>query len=1168
MLGGVALAVATQFAITFDKGFERVGLGFLAAVFLYIIGAAVTPRTEGSALRLSRQAEVAALGGILVLATFLRVWRVWDFPPGLWFDEIFYGLDALDILHNDHFQVWSTQINGRPMLFMYMLAAIFKVFGVSEMTMRSLPIAVGVVTVGAFYLLARHLLGQVPGLVATFFLAVSRWQITFSRITWEASMMPLMLILSLFFLLKALETRRWYYYAAAGVSIGTGLYTYLAFRLVPVALVIVLLYVAWREWPLFRRSLPALVGAAAISVIVFLPLGQYALTHQEAFFHRSNQVDLCDEFNCQRVWQSVLVAGAAAGMALAAWRNRRQIPIWLLAAAAVAIGALATLAWTLWLDAGDLGPLWENVRKVANMFNVHGDRNGRHNIPNEPMLDEVSAALLVIGAGVSLAAWRNWRLGSMLLLAGLMAVPSIFTLTSENPSAIRVLGMVPPLFLLIGLASKQLLESSSTWFGRWWLVAPLVAAVLTASAAINYYDFFERQANDPTVYADFGPNGTIVANRVAAEAGNHEIIISASFRNDVALVLLVPDVPTTEFAAGRDVPFRREPENDLLFILDPQDARSIPALRFYHPEGQAEEVLDPFGHMIYATFSLSQEAATASLGLQSRFYAGDDTAGTPLTTETLLFPAVDWGERGTPLEPPFTMVWEGTLFSDSYATHTLEVASPGHVALELDGSLLAEGEDLVTVQTEKPLPVGPHALRVTLGVERPTGVSELRWLRPGETALAVVPTEALLNTDVGKKGFVARYFPGLEEGNAPILVARQVTLGPVPLIPAPYSAELFGRLKIEEPGEYQFALSANQESLVYLDGELLLERGPTGGGQAETRIALTAGSHDMVVRYVDPDGLAYWSLEWAPPNRSLAVPPLDIFQVPEGGVSALPARPVVGTLKLDVSWGANGRQLPGIEAPVGIAIGPDGDIYVLDGPDAGGDVRVFDATGTPLRDWESGLDDPSDIDVDADGIVYVVGADDGLRRFLPDGTLDREFRGPYATARGVTVGPDGTVYVANPSLSAVIAQNEAGATTQLQPPRAPNGDTFMQPTDVVWAPADALFAVTAELPSIWKITTQGGYLLHWTFWPSITNAGAHLAWHDGLLLATDPEGGRVLAYDAEGRLLASGHLPPREGEEAPKPVGIASGDGLLWTVAPNAGIVYRFIVELDTASPP
>lgn len=1131
MLSGVGLALATQFAITTDSGFDRIGLGFLAGVFLYVIGAAIAPKTDGRPLNLSRRAELVALGCILGLAAFLRIWQVWDFPPGLWYDEVFYGLDAIDILENDHFQVWSADINGRPMLFMYILAGIFKVFGVSEMTMRSLPIAIGVVTVGAFYLLARQLLGQVPALMATFLLAVSRWQITFSRITWEASMMPLMVILSMFFLLKALETRRWYYYAAAGAAVGTGLYTYLAFRLVPVALVIIVGYIAWREWPLVRRSLPGLVAAAVVSVIVFLPLGQYAYTHQELFFHRANQVDIRGE-----IWD-----GRELDLLDPPWHT---------------IGEVA--------EGLDLDPVWENARKVANMFNVHGDRNGRHNIPGEPMLGEVSAALLVIGAAVSLAAWRNWRLGSLLLLAGLMGVPSIFTLTVENPSAIRVLGIVPPVFLLAGLAGKQLLESGSAWFGRWWFVAPVLAVLLATSAGINYYDFFERQSKDPIVYGDFGPRFSIVANRVAAEADDHEIILSSSFRSE-SMLLLAPDAGAQDFAAGRDVPFRRVPENDVLFILDPQDAEAIRALELYHPEGQSEEVLDPFGKPIYMTFSLPRDAAVASQGLRNQIFDGEDTSKPPTATETLLVPSIDWAQREPPAEAPFTMVWEGTLFVDSYTPHTLEVVSPGHVRLELDGSLLGEGDELISVETAEPLAIGPHALRVTLGVDSATGISELRWLRPGEVQASVVAAEALLQGDVGSRGFLARYFPGGAVESTPALLARQIVIGPVPRIPPPYSAELFSQLTIDETGEYRFALVSNQETLIFLDGELLLDRGPSGGSRVEQTILLTSGPHDMVIRYVDPNGQAYWSLEWAPPGQDWSTPPLDVFHMPEGGVTALPAKPVLGSLTLDASWGEDGRLLPGIEKPIGVALGPEGELYLLDGD---GDVRVFDPNGNPLRNWDSGLGEPSDIAVDADGNVYVLGADDSLRRFRPDGTLDQEAQRAYATARGVAVAPDGTVYAANPSLSAIVVQEPSGATTTVQPPAAPDGKLFLQPTDVVWAPEGFLFAVTVEQPSIWKIMPSGGYLLHWPFFEGLSLSGPHLAWDNGLLLATDPQGSRVLAYDADGRLLASGHLPATAGAEPPKPIGIAAADGVLWTADSVTGKVFRFSIDIEAEAPP
>jgi len=37
------------------------------------------------------------------------------------------------------------------------------------------------------------------------------------------------------------------------------------------------------------------------------------------------------------------------------------------------------------------------------MFNFRGDSNGRHNLPGEPMLQDLAAALFLVGISVALA---------------------------------------------------------------------------------------------------------------------------------------------------------------------------------------------------------------------------------------------------------------------------------------------------------------------------------------------------------------------------------------------------------------------------------------------------------------------------------------------------------------------------------------------------------------------------------------------------------------------------------------------------------------------------------------------------------------------------------------------------------------------------------------------
>ena len=163
MLAALGIAVATQFAITRDAGVDRVGIGFLVAVLIFHAGITLTPKTPDSGAKLSVRTEVLLLGGIIAVAAFLRVWRIGDFPSGIYVDEANNWIDAIGIIEGDHFELWSSHSSGRPTLYVYLLSAIFWVFGASEMALRSLPIMIGVATVGAFYLLARLLLGQIRG---------------------------------------------------------------------------------------------------------------------------------------------------------------------------------------------------------------------------------------------------------------------------------------------------------------------------------------------------------------------------------------------------------------------------------------------------------------------------------------------------------------------------------------------------------------------------------------------------------------------------------------------------------------------------------------------------------------------------------------------------------------------------------------------------------------------------------------------------------------------------------------------------------------------------------------------------------------------------------------------------------------------------------------------
>ena len=288
-LAGLALALATQFAISHRTSFPYIGVGFLIAALCFA-GGALSGRllpstraasTEARPFVLKLRWEIALLACVVALAIFFRFFRFTQFPPGLWFDEAVNGTDALSIIDGDHFTVWRTSNFGHSTMYFYLLIASFRSFGYTLFAFRLVPALAGLAAVAAVYLLGRSLLGPIPALVAAALMAVARFPVTFSRISWEASLQPALETMAVFFLFQAIEKKSRLFFALAGAYLAAGLYTYLAFRFVPVMIAFFLLYIAIAERRAILRNVPGLAIYAATFVLVVAPLAWFALGHQD-----------------------------------------------------------------------------------------------------------------------------------------------------------------------------------------------------------------------------------------------------------------------------------------------------------------------------------------------------------------------------------------------------------------------------------------------------------------------------------------------------------------------------------------------------------------------------------------------------------------------------------------------------------------------------------------------------------------------------------------------------------------------------------------------------------------------------------------------------------------------------------------------------------------------
>jgi 4-amino-4-deoxy-L-arabinose transferase-like glycosyltransferase len=489
--------------------------------------------------------EWAPVAALMLIAGALRFYELGAWPPGLYHDEAYNGLDALRVLAGER-PLYFAANHGREPFFIYLVSLSVGWLGRSVYAVRFPAAIVGTLLIPAAYFMARELFGRRVGLLTAAITTIALWPIHLSLLGLRAGTLPLFIALSIGMGVHAYRSGRTLHWIAAGILYGLSFYTYLASRFTPLALALMLVVVLTLA-PARRSSASA--GVARRNRTLWRPAVIFAVT-------------------------TLVVLTPLIGSALTQWD--------------VVMGRPGDVSiFNPAVNHGDpAGSLVRSTASAVGMFFWRGDRIPRHNVPYRPVFDPILAfffawgliRLIVAALGPTPPPYKPLpdflrpgadmrfsprlpplsKLASIFVLIWLpiMLLPTI--LAEDSPHFLRAVGVLPVALVVPAIGLNTLAQ----WLAvRGWraLSYGVALAVLVAAAAWTIRDY-SRYAVDPETAYAFEDAGVQLAREARSDRrADRQVHVADRFARDWASVpfligggyLPVPDEATPQLNAAR-----------------------------------------------------------------------------------------------------------------------------------------------------------------------------------------------------------------------------------------------------------------------------------------------------------------------------------------------------------------------------------------------------------------------------------------------------------------------------------------------------------------------------------------------------------------------------------------------------------------------------------------
>jgi len=406
--------------------------------------------------------DIAIVVGLGALAASVRLPLLPNIPDGLHGDEAWTGFDAARVLEEGWIGPYVPSALGQAAGPIYWAAPFVAVFGETVFSIRFAMAVLGIATVVMAYLTFKEMFGRTVAVFGALLLAFGIWHLHYSRLAFLVISWPLLELLTLFFLFRGIKSGSWFQFGLAGLFFGLGIYTYNAYLIFVVPVV---LFVGWialglaispDRVALLKRYVPRAALMGAVALIVTVPMLRYIADDSNQYF---NHQELISTFE-QDDWKAADFSGK-------------------------------------------LDILQDNSFSFYGAAFWSGDPDEADGAGQQAMVDRITLALLILGTGMAVWRWRNPASVALLLMVLILPVATWITIQGTYR---QTLGVVPFLALLAALPLALWWERTPRLPGGWRYASyGAMAGVLSVIVFLNLNNYFNDFAESELARATFTP---------------------------------------------------------------------------------------------------------------------------------------------------------------------------------------------------------------------------------------------------------------------------------------------------------------------------------------------------------------------------------------------------------------------------------------------------------------------------------------------------------------------------------------------------------------------------------------------------------------------------------------------------------------------------------------